>query len=48
MAQKGEHKGDGTGHNSQGKGGADKAHDKDAHNSRTASKQNAGGGGHKG
>lgn len=44
MAQKGEHKGDGG----SGKGGSEKQHEKDAHNSRTASKQNAGGGGHKG
>jgi hypothetical protein len=44
MAQKGDHDGK-SGRST--KAGAEKAHEKDATNSRTASKQNAGGGGHK-
>ena len=45
MAQKGDH--DGKSGRSDKEGGSEKQHEKDATNSRTASKQNAGGGGHK-
>jgi hypothetical protein len=44
MAQKGDHDGK-SGRET--KAGGEKQHEKDADNSRTAGKQNAGGGGHK-
>ena len=46
MAKKGDH--DGKSGRDDDKAGDKKAHEKDATNARTASKQNAGGGGHKG